>query len=123
LPMSDNVIVSMFHWWNEAIRNPDGFTPEAFARFYTEDAQLIVNGNLRATGHVALAAHYRRVQEIAPTAQMELPVAEEFTAPGRAFVHVFEHVAEGDGETRRECMAYAVVEEGRMKLLRVVGIG
>lgn len=120
--MSDNIIVCMFQWWNEAIRDPNGFTPEAFARFYTEDAQLIVNGNLRGTGLEALARHYRRVQEIAPTAQMVLPVEEEFTAPDRAFVHVFELVAEGDEETRRECMAYAVVEGGKMKLLRVVGI-
>jgi len=121
--MSDNIIVSMFQWWNDAIRDPNGFTPEAFARFYTEDAQLIVNSNLRGTGHEALAAHFQRVQEIAPTAQMVLPVAEEFTTPDRAFVHVFERVEDEAGkEMRRECMAYAVVEGGRMKLLRVIGI-
>ena len=39
-----SVLVRMFAWWNDAIKDPDGFTEEAFRLYYTEDAAIIING-------------------------------------------------------------------------------
>ncbi|MDA5193958.1 nuclear transport factor 2 family protein [Govanella unica] len=120
--MTDTIITQMFRWWNEAYTDPNGFTPEAFSRFYTDDAELIVNGNSRGKGLQALSAHYQRIQAAVPLAQMVLPVDDDFATTDRAFVHCHEQAKRADGtEKLSECFAYAEVRDGKMSVLRVVG--
>lgn len=118
-----NVIVEMFKWWNEAFKDPNGFTAEAFARFYTEDGALYANSNFRARGPQALADHYSRIQANYPRLAMKLPVDAEFSTDTHAFVHCWELMWDDKGEaTKRECMAYATLVDGKMSELRVVGL-
>ncbi len=119
-----NIIEAMFSWWNEAMADPDGFTAAAFGQFYSDDARLIVNGQLRADSLEGLAAHYRRIQSLPATIRMALPVDDAFAIPDRAFVHCRTLVKPDDGEPgEEEAMAFAVVRDGRMTLLRVVSAG
>jgi hypothetical protein len=118
-----NIIEDMFSWWNEAMADPDGFTAAAFGQFYSDDARLIVNGQLRSDTLEGMAAHYRRIQALPATIRMALPVDEAFATTDRAFVHCRTLVNPQDGNpTEDESMAYAVLRDGRMTLLRVVGV-
>lgn len=120
--MTQNPIVAMFEWWNDAMRDSVRLTPEGFARFYTEDARLIVNGNLRATGHAALATHYAAIADRCDEVAMVLPVEEGFATETRAFVHCRTHVVVEGRAAAEEAMAYAIIEDGRIALLRVVSL-
>jgi hypothetical protein len=120
--MKDNLIVAMFTWWNEAMREPQRLTPEAFARFYTVSGQLVVNGNLRAQGCEALAMHYREVAMRCEEVAMILPVEQAFACQERAFVHCRTRVVTAGAEVAEEAMAYAIVRDGRIELLRVVSL-
>ncbi len=120
--MTQNPIVAMFGWWNDAMRDPTLLTPENFARFYTDDGRLIVNGALRATGPDALTTHYRAIAARCEEVAMVLPVEEGFTMPDRAFVHCRTHVVVEGQQAAEEAMAYAVIEDGRIALLRVVSL-
>ena len=116
-----NIIEEMFAWWNEAMLDPDGFTAEGFGRFYTRDARLIVNGQLRSDSLESMAAHYRRIQAMPATVQMALPVDDAFATDDRAFVHCRTIVEPEEGERiEEEAMAFATISEGRMTMLRVV---
>ncbi|WP_157219953.1 nuclear transport factor 2 family protein [Flavisphingomonas formosensis] len=117
-----NLIEEMFAWWNEAMRTPELLTAENFARFYTADGRLIVNGNLRATGPAALASHYAAIAARCEEVAMVLPVEEGFATADRAFVHCRTHVVAEGKQAAEEAMAYAVVEDGRIALLRVVSL-
>lgn len=117
-----NPIEEMFAWWNEAMRAPELLTAENFARFYTADGRLVVNGALRATGPAALADHYRAVASRCDEVAMVLPVEQAFATTDRAFVHCRTHVVAAGAEAAEEAMAYAVVEDGRIALLRVVSL-
>lgn len=117
-----NAIEAMFAWWNEAMADPVRLTAAEFARFYTGDARLIVNGNLRAIGPEALAAHYRGVAERLDEVAMALPVEAAFATPNRAFVHCRTRVVANGVHATEEAMAYATLEEGRIGLLRVVSL-
>lgn len=117
-----NLIEEMFAWWNEAMREPAGLTAGSFSRYYTDDARLVVNGNLRACGPEALAAHYRGVAARCDEVAMVLPVEEAFATADRAFVHCRTHVVIDGVEAAEEAMAYAVIEDGRIALLRVVSL-
>ncbi len=119
--MSANPIVAMFEWWNPAFGESDGFPPDAFRPFFTEDARLTVNGNLRGQGLEALSRHYRNLQTQFDSIQMELPVLDEFACGDRAFVQCVT-VANRAGEVfREEAMAVAVVSAQRISELRVIG--
>lgn len=118
--MDENPIVRMFTWWNAAYKSKDGFSPEAFADFYTPAGQLVVNGMLRATGPDELAKHYGAIQDAIENVEMVLPLAEGFHCGNRAFAHVYERVTEAGAKVDREAMCYAVLEGEKIALLRVV---
>lgn len=122
--MAEHPIVAFFTWWNEAMREPERLTDDAFARFFTPDGRLIVNGALRATGPAALALHYRAIAARCDAVAMLLPVDEAFATPSRAFVHCRTRAVVAGRESCEEAMAYAVLDDaGRMALLRVVAAG
>ena len=119
--MRGNPIVGMFEWWNGEFLDPEGFSPDEFRLHYTEDALLIVNGNLRGQGLDALSRHYRKLQAEFDSIQMELPVLDEFVCRDRAFVQCVTR-AERSGElVREESMAVATIGPEGISLLKVIG--
>ena len=60
---SENVLVDMFAWWNATIKVPGGFTEEGFARFFTEDAAIIVNNREVVRGVENMVPHFQSIQE------------------------------------------------------------
>lgn len=111
----------MFEWWNSAFADPAGFSPEAFGRHYTDDAELVVNGQLRGKGLDALARHYQSLQAKFDSIQMELPVIDHFAAGDRAFVQCVTRATQGEETVREEAMAVATLSSGKMALLKVTG--
>lgn len=116
-----NPIVSMFEWWNIAFTRVDGFTPEAFARHYTDSAELIVNGQSRGKGLEALARHYRGLQGSFESIAMELPVIDSFECGNRAFVQCVTRAVRDGAIVREEAMATATLSSQRIQLLTVLG--
>src|SRR5579862_4962686 len=56
-------LVAMFVWWNAAYKQKDGFTAEAFSKYFTSDTVLRVNGKDRSVGVEELASHFRDIQK------------------------------------------------------------
>jgi uncharacterized protein (TIGR02246 family) len=118
-----NPIETLFAWWNDAMADPAQLTADNFARYYTPEGRLIVNGLLRAIGPEALAGHYRAVAQRCDKVAMQLPVETAFATSDYAFVHCRTHVIAHGAEAAEEAMAYAAVEnDGRIALLRVVSL-
>lgn len=117
--MSKHPIISFFEWWNVAMRDVDQLTPHAFARHFTSDGRLVVNGAVRAEGPDALSAHYRAIAARLEELEMVLPVKEGFATPDRAFVHCYTRAVDKGQPLLEEAMAYANVCDGRMSLLQV----
>jgi hypothetical protein len=122
--MSDNPLGAMFEWWNEAYRQADGFTPEAFGRWFTSDATLRVNGAERATGPEALARHFRNVQSTTDAVVLERPPLAEFvSADGtQACSHHFVTARAGGRVECERVIAVARLDCGRIAALDVVGV-
>ena len=117
----ENPIVRMFEWWNVEFSSPDGFAPEAFNLHFSENAALIVNGNLRGRGFDALSRHYRKLQREFDSIQMELPVLDGFACGDRAFVQCITCAVRSGEVIREESMAAATLIAGKMSLLKVMG--
>lgn len=119
---TDNIILRFFTWWNGAMAGPEPLQAEGFEPFFHDNGQLIVNGNLRAIGPEQLAVHYQAIADRLDLVEMVLPVEQSFATENRAFVHCRTRARLGDTQSAEEAMAYAIVDGGRMRLLRVVSL-
>lgn len=119
---TDNPILNFFTWWNGAMAGPAPLRAEGFATFFHDDGQLIVNGNLRASTPEQMAVHYQAIADRLDLVEMVLPVEEAFATETRAFTHCRTRARTGETESAEEAMAYAVIDGGRMRLLRVVSL-
>ncbi len=118
----DQVLVDMFRWWNDAYNEDDGFTAENFARYYTEDAVMLINGNRRGTGPAELAAHFRNIKANSEEVEIMLPFLESFNSGDRTFTAHYVRSIRGGPEQWEHIMGYAVIRDGRIALINFVGV-
>jgi hypothetical protein len=87
---------SMFEWWNAAFKSPEGFTEAAFARHFTADAALIIDGVEQARGLPALVQHFRKIQASGAAVEIVLPFRQMFKQGDKIYTyHVIRSVRNG----------------------------
>jgi len=117
-------LVAMFVWWNAAYQQKDGFTAESFARYFTTDAVMRINGRDRSRGVADLAQHFRDIQASTERVAIELPFIDEFvSADGdRIFTHHVVVAREHGKDSRERVMGYATIQHGKISLLNFVSV-
>ncbi len=105
----ENVLEQMFAWFNQAIKDPNGFTEEAFRRYYTEDAAIVINSKERVRGIKPLVAHFKKIQQKVEMVEIILPFEEGFQSGNRIFTYHKERSRTKGVESRSEVMGYAIV--------------
>jgi ketosteroid isomerase-like protein len=117
-------LVAMFVWWNAAYKQKDGFTAESFARYFTNDAVMRINGRDRSRGVADLAQHFRAIQASTERVAIELPFIDEFVSAGgdQIFTHHFVVAREHGKDSRERVMGYATIQHGKISLLNFVSI-
>jgi limonene-1,2-epoxide hydrolase len=119
-----DALTDMFVWWNAAYKRPDGFTPAAFSKYFTQDAVLRVNGVDRCKGVAEWAEHFRKIQASTEMVEIELPFMDEFesAAGERIFTHHFVKAREHGKDSRERVMGFAVVKDGKISLINFVSV-
>jgi len=117
-----DVLVDMFVWWNAAYKQKDGFTDAAFAKYFTDDAILRVNGSDRSKGLKDLAAHFRDIQKRTEMVEIVLPFIDEFPSPAgdKIFTHHIVKAREGGKDSAERVMGYAAIRGGKIALINFV---
>ena len=115
---SENVLVDMFAWWNATIKVPGGFTEEGFARFFTEDAAIIVNNNESVRGIKNMVPHFQRIQEDTESVEIVLPFEEGFREGNRIFTYHLIKAREKGTDRLSHVMGYTVIEDGKIALVK-----
>jgi ketosteroid isomerase-like protein len=117
-------LVAMFVWWNAAYRQKDGFTAEAFSKYFTPDTVLRVNGKDRSVGVEELASHFRDIQKRTESVVIELPFLDEFASPSgdKIFTHHFVVARENGKASRERVMGYAAIRNGKISLINFVSV-
>jgi hypothetical protein len=113
----DNVLVDMFAWWNGAIQTEGAFTREAFGRYFTEDAEIIVNDVVLVHGLDAMAEHFRGIQQRTDFVEIVLPFEEGFREGDKIFTYHLIRARENGMDRLSHVMGYAIVEEGKLALV------
>jgi ketosteroid isomerase-like protein len=119
-----DVLIDMFVWWNSAYKRSGGFSEEAFARYFTPDAVLRVNGEDRCKGLAQWSSHFREIQANTEWVEIQLPFIDEFASPSgdRIFTHHLIKAREHGKESRERVMGYAVIRHGRIALINFVSV-
>jgi len=117
-------LVAMFVWWNQAYTQKDGFTADAFSRYFTPDAVMRINGKDRCVGVEDLAKHFRDIQARTEMVIIDLPFLDEFSSPSgdRIFTHHFVRAREHGKESRERVMGFAAIKDGKISLINFVSI-
>jgi limonene-1,2-epoxide hydrolase len=114
----------MFRWWNEAFKRSDGFTPEAFSQYFTDDAVMRINGTDRAHGLVDLAARFRMIQKNVEAVEIKVPFVEAFSSPdgSKIFTYHLEEAVEKGKTSHSMVMGYAEIRDGKIALVNFMSV-
>lgn len=117
-------LVAMFIWWNAAYRQKDGFTAQAFSRYFTPDAVMRINGKDRCVGLEDLARHFREIQARTEMVVIDLPFIDEFSSAtgDRIFTHHFVRARERGADSRERVMGYAAIRDGKISLINFLSV-
>src|SRR5690606_31504447 len=117
----ETVLTQMFQWWNAAIKDPNGFTREAFGRYFTEDGAIMINGKVAVKGLDDLVTHFRDIQSRVEYVEIVVPFEEEFVSASgdRIFTyHLIKSRADGrDG--LMHAMGYADIRDGKIAVVHL----
>ncbi|MES2495054.1 MAG: hypothetical protein V4618_02985 [Pseudomonadota bacterium] len=121
-PVAKDPVARMFQWWNAAFKDPEGFTPEAFGRYFTDDAVMRINGTNRAKGLVDLAARFRMIQKSVEAVEIKLPFVEAFSSPdgSKVFTYHLEESVENGKVSHSMVMGYVEVRGGKIALVNFI---
>jgi limonene-1,2-epoxide hydrolase len=123
-PVADDALSRMFAWWNAAYKDPNGFTPQAFARHFTPDAVMRINGTDRARGLTDLAARFRMIQAKVDAVEIQLPFVTAFaSADGtKLFTYHLEKSVENGKPGHSMVMGYAELRDGKIAFINFLSM-
>ncbi|MXO67058.1 hypothetical protein [Altericroceibacterium endophyticum] len=123
-PVDNDVLTKMFQWWNTAYKNPEGFTPEAFGTYFTDDAVMRINGKKRVSGLDDLATHFRKIQADTDKVVINLPFIRSFSSPDGSKIFTYHSIdAAANGEDSNELvMGYAEIRDGKISVIDFLSV-
>lgn len=98
-PATD-VLSRMFTWWDEAFKTPDAYTRENFAKFFTEDATLLLEGQVVIDGIDEWVSHFQAIQSRGGEVEIVVPFKEVLEAGDRIYTY---HVIRSRRDGRAAC--------------------
>lgn len=73
-----DALSTMFIWWDQAFKTPGAFTPENFAKFFTADATLTLEGRTVINGVDEWATHFQKIQASGSEVEIVVPFKDVF---------------------------------------------
>ncbi len=110
----------MFIWWNQAFKTPGAYTAENFAKHFTPDATLILEGRTVISGVDQWASHFQKIQAGGGDVEIVVPFKQVFEKDGMIYnYHVIR--SRRDGKTACSLAAgHAVLRDGKIASITLV---
>jgi hypothetical protein len=112
---SSDPLSRMFAWWDVAFRQKDGFTAEAFRRYFTDDATLTLEGKTVIHGIPEWVEHFRTIQASGREVEIVVPFKQVFRSGDRIFTY---HVIRSRGHGEVSCSLAATPHCGAARSYR-----
>ena len=124
---SEMILEDMFVWWNAAyLDEENGFTREAFSRFYTDDAVMRINGRVTVRGIDNMVERFRGIQQRTEAVEIIVPFEEKFISREGDKIFTY-HLARSrengqEQDSYGQIMGYAEVRNGKISVIDFVSI-
>ncbi len=114
VPSARTILEKMFNWWNGAYKVPGAYTADAFSKYFTPDAVMIIDGSERARGYEGLAENFNRIQSSVDSVEIVMPPIESFSTADRIFTFHRELATIEGKETVGYVMGYAEIQDNKI---------
>jgi ketosteroid isomerase-like protein len=115
-----SILIQMYQWSNAAMLQPAAYTEQDYARYYTSDAVLVIDGVDIVRGLSAFAQHFNRIKASGARVQTGMPFEMEVQSGNIIYTyHVIRSVRAGEAS----CMlaaGHAKLRDGKIALLSLV---
>lgn len=101
---SPDKLSEMFIWWNGAMKTPGALTEQAFAKFFTADAPLVIDGKEVMRGPAGWADRFQKIQAATDAVEIVVPFRHVFQAGGQIYTY---HIIRSRAQGRVSCMLAA----------------
>jgi hypothetical protein len=82
-----DVLSRFFVWWNTTFKVPGGYTAEAFGKWFTPDATLVLEGKEVIRGVDGWATHFQKIQAGGGDVEIVVPFKEVFQQGNRIYTY------------------------------------
>jgi hypothetical protein len=111
---SSDVLEQMFTWWNGIMNTERELKAEDFARYFTDDATIVLNGNEGVRGPAQMPEYFQKIRELTEFIEIVLPFKEKFQSGNKIFTyHTIRSTRDGL-EQESHNMGYAIIENGKI---------
>ena len=110
----------MFSWWNEAYKTPGAYTEEAFGVYFTDDAELIIDGRLVTRGLGGWAKHFQAIQAAGGEAEIVVPFKEVFQVGEKIYTYHLIRASRDGTAMRMLAAGHAILRDGRIASISLV---
>lgn len=119
-PAPKDALSKMFIWWNAAYKTPGAYTPGNFAKHFTHDATLVLEGRTVINGVDEWATHFQNIQSGGGDVEIVVPFKEVFTKNGKIYnYHVIR--SRRNGEVSCSLAAgHAILRRGKISSIVLV---
>lgn len=94
----------MFTWWNQAMKTPGGFTEQAFAKYFTQDAPLVIDGVEVMRSPAGWAQRFQAIQAATDAVEIVVPFRYSFQQGDRIYTY---HIIRSRAAGKVDCMLAA----------------
>ncbi len=111
---SSDVLEQMFTWWNGIMNTERELKAEDFARYFTDDATIVLNGNAGVRGPEQMPEYFQKIRGLTEFIEIVLPFKEKFQSGNKIFTyHTIRSTRDGL-EQESHNMGYAIIENGKI---------
>ena len=118
--MSLDPVSQMFSWWNEAYKIPGAYTEEAFGVYFTDDAELIIDGRLVTRGVAGWAKHFQAIQADGGEVEIVVPFKEVFRAENKVYTYHLIRANRAGVAMRMLAAGHAIMRDGKIASISLV---
>lgn len=109
----------MFVWWDQAYKTPGAFTEDAFRKYFTEDAKLILEGKVATSGIAGWAKHFQKIQSGGGQVEIVVPFKTYFQSGNWIYT---QHIINSRRDGKVACVLAAGHAELRNNKIAVVNL-
>src|SRR6185437_3739439 len=118
--MALDPVSRMFTWWNQAFKTPGAYTEEAFAQYFTDDADLIIDGRLITRGVPGWAKHFQAIQKEVDEVEIVVPFKEVFQHGDKVYTYHLTRARRDGAAMRMLSAGHAVIRDGKIASISLV---